>query len=226
MKNSKIREDLTKKFVAALNEGEFPWNCGWEKVSLTYNAVSQSRYRGVNQMILAYESYVRGWEDPRFCTFKQAVDAGWHVKSGEHGTRIEFWSNYDAKEKKKLTFRQLDELKDQLTPEEFRERVKVIAQTSVVFNAAQIEGIPELEFPERIGFDADLCEKHRTKLLDNMGVGFYEGGDRAYYSPSSDKITLPEINQFKDMYAYMSTLLHEAGHASGHPSRLNRNLSG
>ncbi len=36
-------------------------------------------------------SMVRGYPDPRFCTFKQALDNGWSVRNGEKGSRIEYW---------------------------------------------------------------------------------------------------------------------------------------
>jgi antirestriction protein ArdC len=42
----------------------------------------------------------------------------------------------------------------------------------------------------------------------------------------TDEIHLPAREQFKDSAAFYGTALHEAGHWSGHPSRLNRDLSG
>ena len=59
-----------------------------------------------------------------------------------------------------------------------------------------------------------------------MGLDFHEGGTEAYYRPSSDSITMPPDTYFKDDYGYMSTFLHECGHATGHESRLNRDLTG
>jgi hypothetical protein len=49
----------------------------------------------------------------------------------------------------------------------------------------------------------------------------HEGG-RACYSPSLDKITMPESKFFESGEAYYSTLFHELTHATGHLSRLNR----
>jgi antirestriction protein ArdC len=37
---------------------------------------------------------------------------------------------------------------------------------------------------------------------------------------------LPSKNQFEDAGKYYATALHELGHATGHSSRLNRDLSG
>ena len=47
-------------------------------------------------------------------------------------------------------------------------------------------------------------------------------GDRAYYSLKDDRVVLPERSQFDSQSAYTHTALHELGHATGHPDRLNR----
>ena len=47
-------------------------------------------------------------------------------------------------------------------------------------------------------------------------------GDRAYYNLKDDRLVLPERSQFPSVDAYTHTALHELGHATGHPSRLNR----
>lgn len=48
--------------------------------------------------------------------------------------------------------------------------------------------------------------------------------DRAYYSPSKDRIVLPTPGQFKDMESFQMTALHEIAHSTGHSSRLDRGL--
>ena len=47
-------------------------------------------------------------------------------------------------------------------------------------------------------------------------------GDRAFYDRIADSITMPPVAQFSTRAFFASTLAHEAGHASGHPDRLNR----
>ena len=48
--------------------------------------------------------------------------------------------------------------------------------------------------------------------------------DKAYYSPSKDRIVLPAPGQFKDMESFQMTALHEMAHSTGHSSRLDRGL--
>ncbi|WP_312715826.1 zincin-like metallopeptidase domain-containing protein, partial [Escherichia coli] len=44
--------------------------------------------------------------------------------------------------------------------------------------------------------------------------------NRAYYSPSQDRIVMPLSSQFDRDADYWATLLHELVHSTGHPSRL------
>ena len=47
-------------------------------------------------------------------------------------------------------------------------------------------------------------------------------GDRAFYNLQTDKVTLPEREQFASANGYYQTALHELGHATGHPARMDR----
>ena len=47
---------------------------------------------------------------------------------------------------------------------------------------------------------------------------------RARYDLGSDRIELPAPEAFADRQAYYRTAMHEVGHWTGHPSRLNREL--
>ena len=51
-----------------------------------------------------------------------------------------------------------------------------------------------------------------------------EYGDRAFYSPSLDRIVCPEKRQVPEGAAFWSTLLHEVAHSTGHLERLNRSF--
>ena len=62
-------------------------------------------------------------------------------------------------------------------------------------------------------------------MANSGAVIRHEPGDRAFYRPSTDSITLPERNQFPTADNYYATALHELGHWTGHPSRLDRDLA-
>lgn len=223
MKMNKVREQISQAFLESLKENELPWKKGWI-TERPYNAVSNTEYRGVNSFWLSCAAEQKGYSDPRWCTFKQAKDKGWKVKKGEHGTQVEFWSMYDTEMKKKLTIRESNLLKKELG-EDFYERVKPISSVYTVFNAEQMEGIPKREKTQEPVKSDELLQKRDT-LIRNMEFTFQEGGDRAFYQPGDDSVTLPKMAQFRSVYDYISVFLHESGHATGHESRLNRDLSG
>lgn len=226
MKLNKMREDMSAAFLAALKEDKIPWEQDWISIGRPCNAVTQKAYNGINSFWLSFIQEENGYSDPRWCTFKQAKENGWQVKKGEKGTHIEFWSLYDKEAKRKITRDEGERLKEELG-ESFYDRVKPVSSTYTVFNAEQIQGIPErVQEKPALELDATSLIEKRDVLLGNIKVQFSEGGDRAFYSPGPDRITMPEISQFKNEYGYMSTLLHEAGHATGHDSRLGRNLKG
>lgn len=67
-------------------------------------------------------------------------------------------------------------------------------------------------------------QEHVTRMIKKMGVAVEHNKftDTPYYSPSQDKIVMPPMNMYESDARYYSTLLHEACHATGHKSRLER----
>ena len=61
-------------------------------------------------------------------------------------------------------------------------------------------------------------------ILANSGAVVRIGGDRAFYSPTTDHIQMPPQVAFATAPAYCGVLIHEMSHWSGAPSRLNRDL--
>jgi hypothetical protein len=94
---------------------------------------------------------------------------------------------------------------------------------ATVFNLQQMEGAPE---PAQRAYAWDPLDR-AEKILHASGARIvHDQGDRAFYALGLDAIHLPARDQFKDQAAYYGTALHELGHWSGHPTRLNRDLSG
>ena len=90
-----------------------------------------------------------------------------------------------------------------------------------VFNAEQANGLPSRPSPaaEPI-WNAHL---EADKVLKESGVGIrHVEGDQAYYRIGTDEIILPKREQFPSANHYYQTALHEVGHGTGHPQRMNR----
>ena len=222
MKLNRMREEMINSFIDCLKKDTIPWHRGWSS-ERPFNAVTNTEYHGANALWLTYNQQAQLYKDPRWCTFKQAQSKGWKIKQGSKGTKIEFWSLYDTEEKRKLTRTEAKQLTDELTAEEFTNRVKPVSNTYTVFNGEQIEGIPLYEIRKNV-LHLDEFLYGRNKLIENMKVGLKEGGNEAFYSIAEDMIVLPKINQFDNEFEYITTFFHEAGHATGHVSRVNREM--
>lgn len=219
-KLNQAREQLLNEYVKALEENTIPWHRGWG-ISRPKNAISNKEYRGVNHMLLSFVAGAKGYEDNRWCTFKQANDNGWKINKGEKSTPIEFWSIYNIKEKRIYTQREYT-LVIMANPE-LNKDFRITSRVYRVFNGEQMEGIPPYEKIEKDPIDSI---KAIDKLVENMKVDYKEGGNRAYYMPQDDMVVLPPKNSFEDIYYYHATKLHELCHATGHSSRLNRDMTG
>lgn len=215
-------EEVAARLIEQLEQGTAPWQKPWQpgELRLPYNPTTGKEYRGMNSMWLASQ----GHADPRWLTYNQASAEGGQVRKGSKGTHIVYWK---FNEERKQTDEQGRPVIDPETGKQKTINVQLERPRSfmaVVFNASQIDGMPPLEarpvMPEP--------ERHARAetILSNSGASIqHVPGDRAYYRPSTDSITLPERNQFPAADAYYATALHEVGHWTGHPSRLDRDLS-
>lgn len=217
---NEYREHLADIFIKAIEEDGLNWKKGWIGLEAPKSAITNAAYKGVNRFILTMESLVNGYEDPRWCTFKQIQDKGWQLEKGSKGTQIEFWVPLHPDTNKTISWDEANRLKRN-DPDI---QIKAVPQYYYVFNAEKIKGIPEREL--RANLDIKV-EEIVPKISQNMGVEILnDTTDRAYYSTREDKVHLPKPEQFLSSYDYHATAMHELAHASGAAHRLNRDLSG
>lgn len=216
---SKAREKIVEALIKSLSEEKIPWKQPWY-LDQFYNPTTEKKYTGgVNLISLNQVAFENEFTDPRWMTFNQAKNNGWKVKAGSHGAPIEFWSAYHTVEKRKLSITEANQLlKDDPQAKEY---VRIIAKSYTVFNAQQVEGIPEL--PKKSEVERTDTLVNVEKLANAMGVK--QGiGRRACYLPFQDKVILPPLHNFHDEKSYCATFLHELAHATGHETRLNRDI--
>ena len=216
-KAQEYREELVKNLCEAMEQGTAPWQRTWVDGDAPLNAVSGRHYHGVNTINLAFRSQKLGHpEDPRWCTFDQAKEKGWHVKPGEKGTHVEFYK-FDEKPK-------VDEFGDPVLDADGKQEVErnVLVRNYVVFHASQIEGIEPYQPKERNPIETS---EKAERILRESGAEIRHGGSEAFYNRTEDYIQVPEMGQFRSQADYYATNLHELGHWTGHPSRLNREAS-
>ncbi len=212
MKRRNLYQEVTNKIIMALESGNFsewiqPWNNG-----LPFNAISGHRYKGINQIILGLEMWVKGYEDPRWLTFNQAKKIGGHIKKGEKSSTVVFWKFIEVVDC------ECGEQSSRMSEDELPTKVVPIARAYRVFNVAQCEGI-KLKPLQKNYFDVDAFTKSLLTLPEIRW-----GGMRACYIPSKDVICLPKKENFIHAEGFKETFYHELIHWTGHENRLNRNL--
>jgi antirestriction protein ArdC len=209
-------QELTDKIIAALDAGTAPWRRPWDKTAAggataPVNAATGHRYRGINLFVLGMSPLAFASNDPRWCSYRQAAARGWQVRRGEKATPVYFYKPI--------------EIEDQTTDGGRETRRIPMLRMFSVFHASQIDGIPALAPAV-----ATKTVVHRIQdveiIVQASGVPVRIGGDRAFYSPALDLIQMPPDETFHSPEERAATLFHELSHASGHASRLNRDLSG
>ncbi len=209
------RQEVTDSIVKMLEDGVAPWQKPWESAGMPFNPTTDKAYRGGNAVHLMATGLSRGYEDPRWMTYKQAAENGWQVRKGEKGTHIEFW---EVKAKSEEKNGEPDRNGSDEAAKENQRRL--IHRVYTVFNAKQIDGVPAFEREQRSAFEAVHSGE---RILANSGAKItHDQRDSAFYRPSTDSIHLPPKEAFKDAPGYYGTALHELAHWTGHASRLNR----
>ncbi|EOV4287847.1 zincin-like metallopeptidase domain-containing protein [Escherichia coli] len=217
-----FHEVVAEKLIEQLKAGTAPWQKPWEpgqpNAYLPFNPTTGKRYKGINAIHLM----AQGRSDGRWMTYKQAAAVGAQVRRGEKGTPVQYWKFSEEQDKLDDNGRPvLDEKGQPVKETVMLERPRVFFAT--VFNAEQIDGLPPLTPPKEQTWNAVERAEH---ILNASGAKItHAPGDRAFYRPSTDSITLPERGQFPSADRYYATALHELGHWTGHPSRLDRDMA-
>lgn len=195
----KVEEIVTQKIIEHLKEGKIPWKKPWTSI-VPQNFATKRPYHGINLFLLGVLEY----PFPYFVTFKQAMSLKGSVKKGEKGHFVVYWDFFEKVEEDK------------------QGKPKVVTipflKYYTVFNVAQCDGIeipPLAEHQRNENFEEILKTYPNRPELE-------EGQNRAYYSPSEDKVVLPPLNRFSRVDEYYSAMYHEFTHSTGEKGRLNR----
>nr|BCT99949.1 DUF1738 domain-containing protein [uncultured bacterium] len=216
-----FHEVVAEKLIEQLKAGTAPWQRPWEpgepNAYLPMNPTTGKRYKGINAIHLM----AQGRSDGRWMTYKQAAAAGAQVRKGEKGTPVQYWKFSEEQNKVDESGRPVLNAKGEPVKETVQlERPRVFFAT--VFNAEQIDGLPPIQKQEQTWNAIDRAEH----ILKASGASItHAPGDRAFYRPATDSIHLPDRGQFPSADNYYATALHELGHWTGHPSRLDRDLA-
>lgn len=201
MKKRDIKTEITTQIIQLMETHGSAWVKPFSGLcSAPVNALTGKSYRGMNSFYLGLQGHTY------WATYRQWSEKGAQVMKDSKGSGIAV----------PMTIR--DKASDKVKGIYFK--------SASVFSAAQVEGweAPAIDTP-------DL-----TEVLTNVDNYVAQTGadirhsteDRAFFSPSSDHIQMPNRKQFAATdtstatECYYSTLLHELTHWTGSKSRLDR----
>lgn len=212
-----IYTEVTNRIIQEIENGVLPWLKPWNaehaagRISrpLRFNGLA---YSGVNVLMLWSEAEAKGYAAPIWMTFNQAAELGAKIRKGEHGAPVVYAS--------KLTKQETDADGNDV------ERDIAFYKVYKVFNVEQIEGLPD-RYYELAQEPKDLLERieRADRFFANTKADIRTGGNRAYYSISTDHIQMPPFESFRDAESHAVTLAHELCHWTRHADRLNRSFN-
>ena len=195
-----IYAEVTNRIIDQMEQGIIPWQKPWIASGQAISRSTGKPYSLLNQMILG--------KPGEYVTFKQCQAEGGKVRKGEKSHMVVFWK--------------FIEQEDEETHE--KKQVPFLRYYSV-FHIDQCEGLKAKHMPElpATAKADESAENIIAAYVKRSGVRIInQDGDRAFYSPASDSITLPLLAQFAETAEYYSTAFHELTHSTGHSTRLNR----
>jgi antirestriction protein ArdC len=213
--SKKVQETFTKIFIDRIEErranGEnvtAPWRKLWNPaMGMDRNLDTGKAYRGGNVFMTACQGYA----SPFWTTRKQAAKLGGEINRQEDGklvpyTPVLFWNFPDAEQKAAGRF--------------------PFCKFYQVWNVDQTTGLEELaasKLEKDAGPPVNPIEAAQAIVDGWKGCPpIAYGNARAYYTPGTDRITMPDMQAFASAEAFYSTLFHEMAHSTGHRTRLDR----
>ena len=209
-----IHQHVTDTIIAQIEAGTPPWRQPWtggKSGACPPVRHNGEAYRGINILMLWATAAQRGYTSERWMTFRQAQALGGKVMKGAKAAKSVFYGTF--------------EMDDDGAPESGDRKRIPYAKFNNVFNADQIEGLPDDHY-----IRPDPARDLGTKADAGLEAFFAATGaeittttePRAYYRPATDSIHMPPIAAFLDAAGYYGTLAHELTHWTGAEKRLDR----
>jgi len=218
---SKTRPDIyarvTDRIVADLEAGVRPWFKPWSASHAAGRITRPLRhngtpYSGINVLLLWSEAVARGFANPLWMTFRQALALGGHVRKGETGSLVVYAD--------RITKTEASENGEDI------ERSIPFLKAYTVFNVEQIDALPALYTAGQTPLTLDPVARIASAeaFFAATRATIRHGGNRAYYAVEPDYVQMPPFESFRDAESYYATLAHEVTHWTRHPSRLDRDF--
>jgi antirestriction protein ArdC len=207
---------ITNKIIADLEQGVRTWMKPWNAGNTAGRITKPLRhngapYSGINILMLWAEAMDKGFAAPIWMTFKQALELKANVRKGEKGSLVVYANSITRTE---------EDAKGEETEREIH-----YMKGYTVFNAEQIEGLPE-QYYGKSEVQTTPVERsgHAEAFFAATKADIRYRGTQAFYSNDGDYIQMPVVEAFRDTESFYATLAHESAHWTKHPSRLDRSF--
>jgi antirestriction protein ArdC len=212
-----VYERVTSQIVNAIEQGvgkwRMPWHTSGKFAFSPINVVTKKPYRGLNIVALWAVARTKGYERGEWATYPQWLERGAQVRNGEKSASVAFWKFADGRAEG-----QDGEEQERAVNSSSR---LLFCREYHVFNAAQVDG-----YTPKPDADAPIQERieQAEAFFQGVGASVVHQGNRAFYSPADDTITLPPFAAFFTPLDYYGTRAHESGHWTSKAGRCSRNL--
>jgi antirestriction protein ArdC len=213
-----VYQQVTDQIIAAMEAGAGTWQMPWHRGGTAHgrpvNVLTGNAYRGVNILSLWASGEARGFGTSTWGTYRQWQEKGAQVRKGEKSSLVVFYKQFDV------------EQSGSAEGDDNQGGTRMFARASWVFNADQVDGWTT-PVSEIVSNPVERIER-AERLVAQSGAVIRHGGDRAYFSPSTDHVQMPDMFSFTGTSTstatecYYGTLLHELTHWSGSSKRLER----
>ncbi len=167
---------VTAQIITAIENGvgtwRMPWHTSGRFAFSPINVTSKKPYRGINTVCLWAAAQAKGYERGEWATYQQWLDRGAQVRKGEKATLVVFW---------KFAHDSAESQDDGDSPKGGSRLL--FTRGYSVFNASQVDG-----YTPKVDAETTLNERiaHADTFFQAIGADLRHGGNRAYYSPSTD----------------------------------------
>ena len=231
--NVVVKEFIEEVIAVSEKDGMLPWERGWHmgaggswnRSQVDKNGNVKWKYSTFNTLFLQIGRW--GDDDPKW----DGLHGEWVTKNQLYKEGGALVPNEDGKEPmgRHIIFYKVEGLTDKdgnpIVDDKGNQKTRV---TQRYYNVYHVETMTTLE-PKGNPKSAenarieDLDEVIRDYVARSGGLRYIEqDSDRAYYSPTHDKVVVPSLSQFTSVEEFYSTVMHELVHSTGHKSRLNR----
>jgi antirestriction protein ArdC len=213
-KTKDLLNNFSKTLATKLQSTNGKWEDIFKRGSMPINASTNKRYKGINWLMLNYETEQKEYSKSVFASYKQWASLKAQVKKGSKGTPIVFY-------KPIIRMSKVDPTKEV--------NAGCILNYSTIFNIDQVDLSESTYKPDEFKSGKQYSIDQIDTFVKATKVEIqHSNGNGCYYSPSKDFINMELKTNFKDTLEsdatihYYSTLFHELTHSTGHGNRLDR----